>query len=123
MLSGSAKYGQLAGSLAVAAGVWWLFSMAWERARPGNGSAAVPAFVLGGLAAAGYLFAEMPVLSFALVSIAPMAADLGGMLASNWRKRWAAAALEAVLAGLVVAVAVLPPLIATLAAGAQESYY
>jgi hypothetical protein len=123
MLSGSAKYGQLAGALAVAAGVWWLFSMAWERARSGNGSAAVPAFVLGGLAAAGHLFAEMPVLSFALVSVAPVAADLGGMLASKWRKRWAAAALEAVLAGLVVAVAVLPPLIATLAAQSQDGYY
>ena len=59
-LSGSAKYGQLGGAIAAAAGVWWLLSLVWEPARAGSGSGAIPAFLLGGLCAAGHLFAEMP---------------------------------------------------------------
>jgi hypothetical protein len=124
MLSGSAKYGQLAGALAVSAGVWWLVALFWEPARPGSGSAAVPAFLLGGLCAAGHLFAEMPVISLVLVTVAPLGAELGGMLAARWRRRWAAALLEAAIAGVIVAAAVLPPLLATLAAQASpDSYY
>ena len=51
------------------------------------------------------------------------APEQGGLIAAGWRKRWAAALLELGLAGLFVALAVLPPLIATLTTQASDSYY
>lgn len=116
MLSGSAKYGQLAGAVGVACVVWWLISLVAGGARAGAGSAAVTSFLIGGLAVAGYLFAEVPWTSLALMLLAPVGAEIGARLTRGSEKKWVRAAAEVILTGALVGAAIAPPLVATLTA-------
>ncbi|HHN73919.1 MAG TPA: hypothetical protein ENK10_01695 [Acidobacteria bacterium] len=116
LLSNSALLGQLAGALAAALAAWLLMGLLRPRKFPARGSGAAATLILAGLWLQGYFYADLPLSSLLLLALVPVTAAAGEALRRRGRSRVMALSGELALASLLIALAGISPLLASLRA-------
>ncbi len=106
LFSGFMKFAQIAAMLAVALGVCWLLSLVVRLPDVAPGGLTVAIVVLAGLWIGGFFYGDMPPVSAVLLAVAPVLLWLAPAPRTG-RRRQKLAALQVLLVGLPIAIAVL----------------